>query len=186
MVNKYRKGNVMKNLIIIILLFMVTFPAISEGAGSVVQGSIVNVGQENRDSNPARTITFLCTGDSGDGTIPNTVITAANFEKVKGWYLYEVEAYPTSGGTAPDAADVFILDANTIDLLGSEDGGTTAYAGLTLIHATLGRVTKPNMYLPRAGLHVNDYPMIKNLITLKVSNQATVSANWTIVLTFVR
>ena len=176
----------MKKILIIILLFLVTFPAISEGAGSVVQGSIVNVGQENRDSNPARTITFLCTGDSGDGTVPDTVITVANFEKVKGWYLYEVEAYPTNGGTAPDAADVFILDANTIDLLGSEDGGTTAYAGLNLIHATIPKACIPNMYITGQTAHVNYYPMIKNLITLKVVNQGTVSANWTIVLTFVR
>jgi len=177
----------MKKLFIIVSLFLLAFPAISFGTvGSVIQGSVVDVGEGRLNSNPTRTITFLCTGDVGDGSIPDTVMTVRNFEKVKGWYLYEVEAYPTSGGTAPDAADVFILDANTIDLLGSEDGGTTAYAGLTLIHATLSQTAKPNMYLPRAGLHINYYPIIKNLITLKVANQATASANWTIVLTFVR
>jgi hypothetical protein len=79
-----------------------------------------------------------------------------------------------------------IYDANGLDLLGSIDGGTTAYAGLTLIHATLVRRCLPNLYLPRAGLHVNYYPVVTGTLTLDVDNQATVSADWTIVLTFVR
>ena len=179
----------MKKLFIIILLLLLAFPVgVFAAAGTVVQGTVVDIGEDRRNSNPIRTITFLCThGEAGAaGDIPDTELTARNFEKVKGWYLYQVEAFPTSGGTAPDAADVFILDANDIDLLGSEDNGTTAYAGLNLIHATLGRACLPNMYLPRAGLHINYYPLIKNLITLKVANQATAAANWTVVLTFLR
>ncbi|MCK5610953.1 hypothetical protein KAR91_54275 [Candidatus Pacearchaeota archaeon] len=176
----------MKKLFLVLLAVLLVLPVGAYAAGDVTQGTVIDVGEVRLNSHPTRTITFLCVGDSGDGSIPNTDLTVANFEKVKGWYLYEVEAYPTSGGPAPDAADVFILDENTIDLLESEDGGTTAYAGLTLIHATLGRVAKPNMYLPRAGLHVNYYPIIKNTITLKVANQGTVSADWTIVMTFVR
>jgi hypothetical protein len=98
------------------------------------------------------------------------------------YYLYTVAAYPTSGGTAPDAADVFILDAKGEDLLGSADAGTTAKNGLNLIHATLKKTTFPySTYLQQAY-----FPFIINNLTLKVSNQATNSANYTIELIFVR
>jgi hypothetical protein len=132
------------------------------------------------------TFTFLCVGDSGDGSIPNTDIPSSDMQYLIGrnMQLVQVEAFPTAGGPAPDPADVFILDANNMDLLGSEDGGTTAYEGLGLISATLKRACIPNMYTPRAGLHVNYYPIMKSTITLKVSGQGTVSAKWTVVLTF--
>lgn len=137
-------------------------------------------------SDNTRTITFTCIADSAAATIPNTDTNSSNTAFIKGWYLYSVEAFPTTGGTAPDAADVMIYDADGLDLLGSEDGGTTAYAGLALIHATLKRRVLPNLYLPRAGLHVNFAPIITGALTLDVDNQATNSANFTVVLTFVR
>ncbi len=147
-------------------------------AGSVTQ----SVSNENRGENRVKLVTFICTGDAANGSIPNTDMT----EDMKGWYLYSVTAFPTAGGTAPDAADVFILDENDLDLLGCEDGSTTAYAGLTLIHATLTRKALPNLYTPRAGNHVNFYPMVTGTLTLKVANQATNDAEYTIVLTFIR
>ena len=131
-----------------------------------------------------REIIFTCTGDSVNGSIPNTTISAANLSTIRGWFLYEVEAYPTDGGTAPDAASVFILDSDGMDLLGSEDGGTTPYAGSNLIHATLKRSCFPNKYLPRAGKHVNYYPKITRPIILKVIDQGAASGNWTVVLKF--
>ncbi|MBA7713240.1 hypothetical protein ES703_122240 [subsurface metagenome] len=70
-------------------------------------------------------------------------------------------------------------------MLGSEDGGTTAYNGLNLIHATLKRFCFPNLYTPRAGLHMNYFPLVKSLLTLKVSDSAA-NATITIVLIFSR
>lgn len=179
----------MKRLIIITSLFLLIFPMKALATtGSVIQGSVIDVGEDRLNSNPLRTITFLCTGDVTDGSIPDTVLTARNFEKIKGWCFRGVEAYQTTVGSAPDAdaASVFVLDAQGMDLLGSEDGGTTPYAGLNLIHATLKRACFGNLYLPRAGLHVNYFTPIKSLLTLRVIDQSTASADWTIVLIFSR
>lgn len=128
-------------------------------------------------------VKFVCTGDSGNGSIPNTAISTANMAYLLGkFYLYSVTAYPTAGGTAPDAADVFILGANLEDLLGSVDGGTTANKGANLIHATLTKTTLPYTHY----LSQHYFPAITGTLTLKVSNQATVSANYTIDLLFAR
>lgn len=169
----------------IIFMTVLLFASTTWAAGTVTQ-SIVEI------SKGVYQVTFICIGDSGNGSIPNTD-TADNGSNgnvlngvIRGTLLYRVEAFPTSGGTAPDVADVMIYDSDGLDLLGSEDGGTTAYAGLSLVHATLKRRTIPNLYLPRAGLHSNDYPLIASVLTLDVDNQGTASADWTIVLTFVR
>ena len=140
------------------------------------------------------TVTFTCTGGTaGDaGTIPNTAMATDTFNylttrSAKGWYLYSVTAFPTAGGTAPDAASVFVLEGTTgLYLLGSEDGGTTAYGGLNLIHATLAKSTFPNKFLTQAGTHKDYFPELKYNLTLIVADQATASANWTIVFTFVQ
>lgn len=128
-------------------------------------------------------VKLACTGDAANGSIPNTALSDDIMAKINGiCYLYTVSAYPTAGGTAPDAADVFILDANGEDLLGSADGGTTAKNGLNLIHATLKKTTLPySSYLQQAY-----YPAITSTLTLKVLNQATNSANYTIELAFAR
>lgn len=135
-------------------------------------------------------VTFLCTGD-GSGLVTNTPTLDKGSNggvlngKIRGGYLYSVTAFPTSGGTAPDAASLFITDKNGLYLLGSEDGGTTAYEGLNIIHATLTKKAKPNVYLTRAGLHIFDYPKITGPLTIDVDDQGTASANFTIVLTII-
>ena len=112
-------------------------------------------------------IKFVCTGDSGNGSIPATAISAANMalilDKAR---LLSVTAYPTSGGTAPDAADV-TLTMNGQDLLGG--------AGANLIHATATQDTYPL----NTGGDIR-FPFITNTVTFGVANQATVSANYTI------
>jgi hypothetical protein len=144
--------------------------------GTVLQSNITDF------ANGFKVIRFECTGDASNGSIPDTAINAANMQLIKGIsYLYSVSAYPTAGGTAPDAADVFILDANGEDLLGSADGGTTAKNGLNLIHATLKKTTFPySAYMAREY-----FPAIINTLTLKVANQATINATYTIELVFV-
>jgi hypothetical protein len=141
------------------------------------------------DSHPAneiRQLIFTCVGDVGDGSIPDTTISKDDMNFIRGWCLTKVEAYQTTVGVGADAdeASIFILDSEGMDLLGSEDGGTTPYAGRYMIHATLKRMCFLNAYLPRIGLHTNYYDAITNYLTLRVIDQATPSADWTIVLTF--
>lgn len=163
-----------KFLLSIFLIFFLA--AQSFAAGSCVQTA-------SAKESGVFLVTLACTGDAANGSIPNTALSSAIMAKVSGThYLYTVAAYPTSGGTAPDAADVFILDANGEDLLGSVDAGTTAKNGLNLIHATLKKTTFPySTFLQQAY-----FPAITNTLTLKVLNQATNSANYTIELVFSR
>lgn len=167
----------MKKLFII-TLFLLAFPA-GVFAASVTQGSIVDVGEDRLNSNPTRTLEFACVGNPDDEEM-----TTRNFEKVKGWCLTWVEVIP--GAVAPDAASIFLLDAEDLDLLGCEDGSTTPYAGLNMVHATLKRACYPNLYLTRAGLHVNYFPTIRSKLTLKVIDQGTALGAFTVRLTFER
>ena len=153
--------------------------------GFAADGTVVQ-SPANYPDDKIRQVIFTCTGSVTDGSIPDTDTSAPHTLFITGYRLYRVDAYPTSGGTAPDAADVFILDENGLDLLGSEDGGTTAYGGLNLIHATLARTTFPDAYIPRAGVHALYQPYVTGALTLKVLNQATHSANYTIVLSFTK
>jgi len=157
-------------------------------AGSVVQTLISFMRGEKR----IKQIALACTGGTaGDaGTIPDTDVESSIMNVIKGMRLERVDAFPTNGGTAPDEADVFLLEdqevgATQLDLLGCIDGSTTAYNGLKLIHATLPRRTYPSNYVPRAGEQYPDKPVITGQLALKVANQATESANWTVVLTFI-
>jgi hypothetical protein len=125
-------------------------------------------------------VSFSCIGDSENGSIPDTAMSTSIYYLIAGMQLLEVRAYPTSGGKAPDAADVFILDSDGEDLLGSADGGTTAGKGANLIHATLKKTTQPYDY--HSGLYF--YPAVTGAPTLKVSSQETTSADYTIDLVF--
>jgi len=172
----------MKRLIIIIsLLLLLAFPVGVFGA-SVTQGSVVDVGENRLNSNPTRTLEFVCVGNPD-----NEEMTARNYEKVKGWCLTWIEVFPTgTAPDAPDAASIFLLDADDMDLLGCEDGSTTPYSGLNIIHATLKRACYPNLYLTRAGLHVNYFPTVRSLLTLKVIDQGDATGEYTVRLTFER
>ncbi|HEA65889.1 hypothetical protein LCGC14_1902420 [marine sediment metagenome] len=171
----------MKRLLIAVLILLV--PLLSFALPPAEAAGVWQSHQVYGDE--VQTITFQCIG-SAQGEVVNTDILDQYTRMLTGWYLYKVEAFPTSGGVAPDAANVFIYDADGLDLLGSEDGGTTAYAGLNLVHATLKRAAFPNLYLPRAGNHVNYYPEVRGTLTLDVDGQGTNAAEWTIVLTFVQ
>ena len=139
---------------------------------------------DNRGENRMKIARLTCTGDVSNGSIPNTDFN--NADEVTGWYLYAVKAYPSGVEPLPDAADVFILDENDLDLLGSVDGGTTAYNGLNLIHATLTKMNIPSYLDTRAGSNLNFHHMITGTLTLKVSNQGTASANYVIECMFIR
>jgi len=165
-------------ILVILLIYISEIIAFALTPGSCTQSA------KNYQNSGMRTITLVCSGSPDDGAIPNIAISTANTALITGYRLEQVEAYPTVGGTAPDAADVFILTDTGIDLLGSVDGSTTAYMGLNLIHATLTKRAYPDIYLTGSTSHAHYSPMITGVLTLKVLNQATASANYTIVLTF--
>ncbi|MCP3924930.1 MAG: hypothetical protein GY714_20315 [Desulfobacterales bacterium] len=133
-------------------------------AGEIVRQSYQEYGPD------IRTITFDCLCDAGDGSIADTALTDDMYKRVQGWSLDSVESVP--GGTAPDAADVVINDEHGLDVLGGNGTG--------LIHATDTKATIPNIDSQNKRI-----PM-KGKLTLSVANQATVSATYLIILTFVR
>jgi hypothetical protein len=119
-------------------------------------------------------VTFACTGDSATGAIPNQTVSTGAMSILKGYYyLYQVVAYPTPGGTAPDAADVTVSMDNQ-DLLGTK--------GVNLIHATATYDTHPYS----AFMTAYRYPAITSNVSMAVANQATASANYTVKLIFVK
>jgi hypothetical protein len=168
---------------LMVLVAVLSFNSTAFAAGEVTQ--LTRETYPNSDLRIKKLI-FLCTGDSSNGSVPNTATSTVNTSFIEGMRLFQVEAYPTAGGTAPDAASVFILDADGMDLLGAIDGSTTPYNGLNLIHATLKYATAPDLYNLGNTAHTVYYPLITGALTIKVINQATASANWTIVLTFIK
>ena len=129
-----------------------------------------------------KNITFVCIGSVDAAAIPDTDFNELG--EVTGWYLYSVKVDP--GTTQPDAGDVFIMDEDDMDLLGSIDGGTNAYNGLNLIHPTLTKMTIPSYYDTRAGSNLNYFHMVEGTLTLVVANQATNSATYVIECTFIQ
>jgi len=183
---------------VLFLALILAFPFAAFGAVGTVTQSVIII------DHTSFIVRFVCIGGTGaeTGTISNTSTDAGYYPSGQttntithfilgatsggvGAYLYEVRAYPTSGGTAPDEASVFILQ-NSQDLLGSIDGSTTAYRGSKLIHATLPSMTGGDYYNRGTGAHSPWHHKITGALTLKVADQITASADWTIDLVFVR
>lgn len=157
----------MKKIITAIILAVMLMASNLYAAGSCTETVKNYVGG-------ATVISLACTGDSANGSIPTQTISTPALALVQGTaYLFQVIAYPTSGGTAPDAADVTV-NMNGQDLLGGK--------GVNLIHATSTYDTFPYS----AFMSLYRYPMITAALTVAVANQATNSANYTIELVFVR
>jgi hypothetical protein len=150
------------------LIILILSPALCFPAGSCTQTDV------SAYTGGFTIVKFVCTGAADDGSIPDTALSAANLAIIQGThYLYQVVAYPTSGGTAPDAADVQILMRGQ-DLLGGK--------GANLIHATNTLDVLPYNTLTTSYR----FPAVTETLTLKVENQATHSANYTIELVFTR
>lgn len=123
-------------------------------------------------------LTYAITANAGDGVVTDistntdTLADGRTYTQlIKGKKLNMVEAFPTVGGTAPDAADVTVKDSDGLDLLG---GG-----GVNLIHATAKYSTYPVI-----NGQASTIP-IRGALTIGVANQATASATFTIRLTFI-
>lgn len=166
----------MKRLLIILVLLL-GLPLVAVSAELVTQSNAAETSPGTWE------IVFTIQTDaSGDMTA--TALTAANIKAVRGMYFTQVDAFPTVGGTAPDAASVFVYDENGIYYLGSEDAGTTAYAGLNLIHATISKSCLPSMYLTGQDTHINYYWPVRGALTLDIADQGTNTAHITIILVF--
>ncbi len=122
---------------------------------------------------------------AADGSITATTFSEDLIKKLKGKYFLQVDAFPTPGGTPPGAADLVVYDENGIYYLGSPDGGTTAYNGLNLIHATLPKSCLPAMYITGTTAHVNYYWPVRGALTFDIINQGTDTAHITLIFVFV-
>lgn len=156
---------------IVIALLLLLIPTLSLAAGSCTQ-TLTKLPTDDVNAT-VKMVRFICTGDSSDGSIPATVTSTSITTQIIGMYLYTVSAYPTSGGTAPDAADVQIQMGGS-DLLGAK--------GANLIHATLRYDTWPYSTMMSEWRA----PIITGALTLAVANQGTASANYTIELILVK
>lgn len=124
-------------------------------------------------------ITYVITANAGDGVVTAISTDSSKIqypvqtytELIRGKALKMVEAFPTVGGTAPDAADVTVKDSDGLDLLNGN--------GVNLIHATAKRSTYPMIGAQAATIPV------RGALTVGVANQATASADFTLRLTFV-
>ena len=157
---------------IITLSLILSLIASLSFADGTVTSSRVQIGRNTA------LIIFTCTGDASDGSIPATDFDANDMKFLRngGYYIIDVIAFPTPDGTAPDAADVTIKVKNyttrtgTIapavprDILGG--------AGANLIHATDEQSIGASMPL---------YEKVLGQLTFAVANQATASADYTVI-----
>jgi len=169
----------MKKLLVVILgLLLVAIPCFSFAAESVVEGQL------ERSGDGIYEVAFVIQ-TAADGSITATTFSDDLVSKLKGKYFLQVDAFPTPGGTPPDAADLVVYDENGIYYLGSVDGGTTAKNGLNLIHATIPKSCLPAMYLTGTTAHVNYYWPVRGALTFDIINQGTDTAHITLIFVFV-
>jgi len=137
------------------------------GDGSCVE-SLQYLGENTID------VTFSCTGDASDGTVPDTAIASTTMTELRrGYWLVEVYTWP--GATAPtDASDFTLEDNNGLDVLGA--------AGTDKIDATSDLRFFP---LNSASATAN-YPVKATSLTMKTTNQAVHSAIWSVSFVFTK
>jgi hypothetical protein len=151
---------------LLLALLLLAAPVVVFAAGSVT----VSRYQLSEDGK-VLIFKLACTGDSADGSVPDTTITAAaagsglakTYDHM-GFYLYEV--WTVAGtGTAPDAADITINDALGAELF--DEDSVLAASG-----TTEGTVDK--------------YRTVTSLMTVVTANQDTASATWDVYIKLVR
>ena len=159
--------NVMRVLLLALaLVIMSSLPATAAGTYTIEHGWIDR-------AETSYEVVIRYTGDASDGSVPAVTLPAEVMSKITGIYLYSVTAYPTTGGTAPDAADVAVNDGS-FDVLGGK--------GVNLIPASGQNDAFPYSVFMGSWR----YWIVKNVLNVAVANQATPSANFTVVLKLVR
>lgn len=152
----------MKKLVLITLILF-AWANICLAAGTV-SGTVSDIQQGDSIA-----VTLSCTGDSSDGSIPDTEFGGPGTDITKnlhGYYLYEVKIVP--GGTGPtDDSDLYIKDANGIDLLGGE--------GVNKVDNATNSHFQPVFF-----------SRIDSKLTLDVDNNSEASSTYTITLIFAK
>jgi len=161
----------MKKLLLTIIVFLLLISPCF-GAGATTTATVAKI-MDNGRNVVGEKVTILITADGSGGAVTSLTISSTTnpsiYDRIYGKKLGEVVAYPTAGGTAPDAADVTVK-RNLLDLLGGN--------GVNLIHATSTLSTYPM---------IDGYPAkprIYQAIVIAVANHTTNSAHITIELIF--
>jgi len=117
-----------------------------------------------------REITIHCTGDSSDGSIPDTDLVALDgyeYGTISGWGITRIETVPDDT-TAPDAADLYLKSSNGGDYL--------AGYGVGGISASDAKIIYPEPSVIHIG----------GELYLDVDNQNTASAEYDIIIQMIR
>jgi hypothetical protein len=168
------------SLLFFSLLFFSLFSGYCQADGKVE----ISHTREQRGS--VANVIFAFTGDATTGSMPEADVPAEITNKLKeyGYFLYRVKAFPTPGGIAPDAADVDVIekgiainesDKDLVEIKPAVPRNVLGDFGANLIHDTDLQEVEPLQYEP-----------VNGTFSVKVTNQATPSANATVILVFVR
>jgi hypothetical protein len=123
-----------------------------------------------RPSGDLRIVTIVYKAHT-DGSV-QAVTLEAGFRRLFGWWLARARSWPTSGGTAPDAANVTVKDENGYDLFEGSGAG--------LIHATDPKAIPPLL---------NGAPALQAVhsdLVIAVAEQATNGAEFTLAFDFIK
>lgn len=163
----------MKKLLILFLMLALILPAVSMAAGTVV------VSMERVDANTRR-ITFTCTGDAANGTIPATstdsCTTAAGTAQdisafLEGFYLYRMWNINLVADVACTATSDVYLKSN------DGDGSADHLSGDGVDQLDTDTTNYKRL---------SNYDLITGPVTYSVANQAAVGAQWSTVFELVK
>lgn len=151
------------------LALLIFSASVCFSAGSMDQSSGATPYGQNKK------IVFIpVTGDSSDGSLAVTAMSAATMDDLKEFSLYSVCAYPTPGGTTPSVTGITVTNAQGRDVLGGLVSGSN-----TLVPTTLEKCTSP--YNTTTELY-EPYPVDGTLYI--TGGTGTASQQYTLKLTF--
>lgn len=155
----------MKRLLLALILSLFLAVGAFAGDETVLQYAVPSGSGSNRKV----TVTFDITGDSINGSIPDTDFNASVMNYIKGLHLTKVTADP--GTTAPTVdSDVRIVGPNEVDFLNGN--------GLNLLHNTTSKATHPAVDGQPAKQAAT------GTLVLDVDGQSVVSATYKIICEF--
>ncbi len=159
----------LKTLLITVLLILVFATASFGAAGYCTQALTKKVSGDSI----VRVLTFSCTANTGDATIPDTTVDSNNLQLLKGWKLCLVNLVGNHAGTEPkEDCDVYLYQAaggvtKAIDLLGGN--------GVDELDNTVNKTIPPLVDSVAAC-----QPILGSTVTLDVDGNDVNSATFTV------